>query len=478
MALAPERKLFLGVRLRRLRRELGLTQTRMAEDLGVSPSYLNHLERNQRPLTAQILLRLAEAYDIDIRSLSADHESAGAQDLSEVLADQLFRDLGIARHEIAEVAENAPGVADAIVRLYRAYGDRRRLADLGAYDRGEDGVGPGPAVTPSDWVRDYIQAQRNFFPELDEIGEAMAGEMRPELQGFFAAARDRLAERHGVQVRVVPLEVLPDSIRRYDHHRRRLMLSELLGGPGRAFSAAYQLALAEQDAVLTTLVERAAPPDGPTRRLLKVSLANYLAGATMMPYEAFREACERTFHDIELIRTRFGASYEQVCHRLTTLSRPTARGIPFFMLRVDSAGNISKRFAGAAFPFSRFGGTCPRWKIHSAFRAPGKILTQIVETPDGARYFTVSRTVWRVASPHTDEDSELAVGIGCELKYAARLIYSRGLDLANPVATEIGPACRVCERPACPQRAAEPVNRTLTVDDFTKSISPYPFAAS
>ncbi len=477
MALTPERKLFLGVRLKRLRRDLALTQSRMAEDLGVSPSYLNHLERNQRPVTAQILLRLAEVYDIDVRSLSADQDAAGAQDLSEVLADQLFRDLGIPRHEIAEVAENAPGVADAIVRLYRAYDDRRRLADLGAFDRSEDGEGPGPSVTPSDWVRDYIQTQRNFFPDLDELGEAMAAELKPELQGFAAAARARLAERHGVQVRVLPMDVLPDSIRRYDHHRRRLMLSELLGGPGRAFAVAYQLALLEHDPQLNALAEKAGAPAGPTRRLLKVSLANYLAAAMMMPYEAFRDTCEKTLHDAELIRTRFGASFEQVCHRMTTLSRPTARGVPFFMLRVDSAGNISKRFAGAAFPFSRFGGTCPRWKIHSAFRTPGKILTQIVETPDGARYFTLSRTVWRIASPYAEEDSELAIGLGCELKYASRLVYARGLDLANPVVTEIGPACRVCERPACPQRAAEPVSRTLTVDDFTKSISPYPFAA-
>src|SRR5260221_4315004 len=202
MALATERKLFLGVRLKRIRRDLGLTQTRMAEDLGVSPSYLNHLERNQRPLTAQILLRLAETYDIDIRSLSSDHDSAGHRDWSEVLADQFFGDLGIARHEIAEVAENAPGVADAIVRLYRAYADRRRLSDLGAFDRSEDGQGAGPAVTPSDWVRDYIQSQRNFFPDLDEMGEALAGELQPEPQGFAAAARERLAESHAVPTRV------------------------------------------------------------------------------------------------------------------------------------------------------------------------------------------------------------------------------------------------------------------------------------
>jgi predicted transcriptional regulator/transcriptional regulator with XRE-family HTH domain len=477
MAQSAERKLFLGVRLKRLRRELGVTQTRMAEDLGVSPSYLNHLERNQRPMTAQVLVRLAQAYDIDVRTFSGDDDAAGVRDLSEVLADQLFRDLPIPRHEVDEVARNAPGVTDAIVRLYRAYADRRRLVDAGGALR-EEAWGEGAAaVTPSDWVRDFIQAQRNFFPELDEMGEALAAELAPAPYEFEAAGRARLAERHGVQVRTAPIDLLPDSLRRYDHHRRRLLLSERLGGPSRAFAIAYQLALAEHEPELAAGVQRAAPPDPSSARLLKVSLANYLAAASMMPYEAFRQACQVTSHDIDLIGARFGASFEQVCHRLTTLSRPTARGVPFFMLRVDSAGNVSKRFAGAAFPFSRFGGACPRWNLHGAFRTPGRILTQIVETLDGARFFTLARTAPRAAPTYPAEDSDLAIGLGCELKYAERLIYARGLDLADPVVTEIGPACRVCERPACPQRAAEPLNRTLTIDDFSKSISPYPFAA-
>src|SRR5665213_2988282 len=194
MAEAPERKLFLGVRLKRLRRDLGLTQTRMAEDLGISPSYLNHLERNQRPLTAQVLLRLAQTYDIDVRSLSSDADAAGARDLAEVLADPLFRDLAIPRHEMTEVAQEAPGVADALVRLYRAYSDRRRLTDLGV-GGGPTGLGAESSPAPSDWVRDFIQGQRNFFPELDEMGEALAAELNPEPQGFAAAARlARLAE--------------------------------------------------------------------------------------------------------------------------------------------------------------------------------------------------------------------------------------------------------------------------------------------
>ncbi len=477
MALSPtDRKLFLGARLKRLRRDLGITQTRMAEDLGVSPSYLNLLERNQRPVTAQVLLRLAEAYDLDLRILSSDPESASATGLAEVFADQLFRDLGLPRHELSEVADSAPGVSEAIVRLYRAYLDQRRLGDLGAVGRPEDATLVSGVVTPSDWVRDFIQSQKNHFAELEDAADALLADLKPEPQEFTAAARARLAQVHGVQVKVVPVDVLPESVRRYDHHRKRLFLSEILTSPGRSFSVAYQLGLLERRDLLEAMADRAAPPDQPTRNLLKVSLANYLAAAMLMPYGPFQAAAEGARHDIELIGARFGVSFEQACHRLTTLARPGARGVPFFMVRVDSAGNISKRFAGSAFPFSRFGGACPRWNLHSCFRAPGRIITQIVETPDGVRYFTIARTVERIATPYAGDDADLAIGMGCELKYAERLVYSRGLDLKDPAATAIGPACRICERPACPQRAAEPISRTLTVDDFTKSISPYPFA--
>jgi len=474
---SSDRKLFLGARMKRLRRDLGLTQTRMAEDLGVSPSYLNLLERNQRPVTAQVLLRLAEAYDLDLKTLASDPEGGGAADLTEILSDQMFRDLGVPRHEISEVAESAPGVAEAIVRLYRAYLDKRRLSELGAVGRPEEGA-LETVVTPSDWVRDFIQAQKNYFGELEEAADQLSADLKPDPQDFPAAARRRLAERHGIQVRVVPVDILPESVRRFDYHRKRLFLSEVLTGAGRSFSLAYQLAVQEHGALLDTLADRAAPPDRPTRNLLKVSLANYLAAAVRMPYAAFHEAAERTGYDIELIRARFGVSFEQACHRLTTLARSGGRGVPFFMVRVDSAGNISKRFAGGAFPFSRFGGACPRWNIHSSFRTPGRIVTQIIETPDGERYFTIARTVARVATPYAGDDADLAIGMGCELKHAERLVYSRGLDLSNPMATAIGPACRICERPACPQRAAEPISRTLTVDDFTKSISPYPFASN
>lgn len=468
-----DKKLFLGGRLKRLRRDLGVTQSRMAEELGVSPSYLNLLERNQRPVTAQMLLRLAEAYDLDLRTLSADDPGGGA-DLEEVLADKMFADLGIGRHEAAEVAELSPGLAEAVARLYRAYLDRGRMIDMGAFER-PDGTVAAASSQPTDWVRDLVGAQRNHFAELETIAEAIVAQLAADPQDLGPAVRARLQARHGIQTRVMPVEAMAGSLRRYDHHRKRLMISETLAPASRIFAMCYQLALMEAPDALAALADRFAAPDRATRQLLKVFLDNYLAAAIMMPYEPFHAAMEAGGYDIERARSRFGVSYEQAAQRLTTLSRPGARGVPFFMMRLDAAGNISKRFAAGPFPFSRFGGACPRWNVHDSFKTPGRIVTQVIETPDGERYFTLSRTVRRVSGLQAGLEDELVVGLGCELKYAGKLAYARGLDIASPVTVEIGPSCRICERPACPQRAAAPINRTLLVEEASKSVSPFPF---
>jgi predicted transcriptional regulator len=287
--------------------------------------------------------------------------------------------------------------------------------------------------------------------------------------------RRRLKEGFGIEARIVPPELLDGSSQHYDLHRKRLMLSALLRPESRTFALAYQLALVEFRPLLEKMVEAAAPPDAPTMRLLHMSLANYAAGAIMMPYAPFLAAAETHRYDIDRLCALVGASVEQVAHRLTTLGRNGARGIPFFMLRVDAAGNISKRFAGEAFPFSRYGGTCPRWNLHSAFQTPGRVVTQMVETPDGQRFFTISRTVPRATRLDAREDSQLAIGLGCDVRHAPRILYADGLALADPDAIPIGPACTICPRIRCPQRAAAPAGRTLTVEVGRKTISPYPF---
>lgn len=465
---APERKLYLGGRVRRLRRELGLNQSAMAAEIGISPSYLNHLERNQRPVTAQVLLRLAEIYNVDLRTFAADGpDGTGVEQLAEIFADPMFADLGIARYELLEVADNAPSVADAVARLYAALVERRQHPAGAAPDESS-------LITPESWVRDYIQAQRNHSPEIEEAAETLSGAFG-DAAYLFEGLRRRLKEGFGVETRVVPPELLDFSSQAYDLHRKRLMLSALLRPESRTFGAAYQLALFELGPMLKRLVDGAAAPDAPTARLLLMSLANYAAGAIMMPYGRFLAAAEKLRYDVDRLCGAFGASVEQVSHRFTTLGRTGARGIPFFMLRVDGAGNISKRFAGDSFPFSRFGGTCPRWNLHAAFQTPGRVATQIVETPDGARFFTISRTVERAVRLDPRESSQLAIGLGCDVKYAPKIVYADGQDLAKPLVTPIGPACTICPRIRCPQRAAAPVGRTLAVHETEKTISPYPF---
>jgi predicted transcriptional regulator/DNA-binding XRE family transcriptional regulator len=467
---AQQRKLYLGGRLRRLRRELGVNQSAMAAELGMSPSYLNHLERNQRPLTAQVLLRLAQAYDVDLKSFTAEGEGTGSEDLAEIFADPMFSDIGIPRYELLEVADNAPSVADAVSRLYTALVERRQAPE------GSLPVGEASALTPETWVRDYIQAQRNYLGYIEEAAETLAGAIGERLF-LFAALRKRLKEGFGVDTRVVPPELLDGTSQHYDYHRKRLMLSELLRPESRSFAIAYQVALFEFRPLLTRMLESAAPPDLPTKRLLHMSLANYAAGAIVMPYADFLAAAERHRYDVDRLCAEFGASVEQVAHRLTTLGRSGARGIPFFMLRVDAAGNISKRFAGESFPFSRFGGTCPRWNLHAAFRTPERAVTQIVETPDGQRFFTISRAVERSIRLDPRENSQLAIGLGCDVKFASKIVYSDGLDLADPYVIPIGPACSICPRIRCPQRAAAPAGRTLMVNEMQKTVSPYPFLA-
>jgi XRE family transcriptional regulator, fatty acid utilization regulator len=464
-----QRKLYLGGRVRRLRRELGLNQSAMAAEIGVSPSYLNHIERNQRPVTAQVLLRLAEAYEVDLKTFATEGtEGTGPEQLGEIFADPMFSDLAVPRYELLEVSDNAPGVADAISRLYAALVDMRR------YPTAEGEAHERSPLTPQSWVRDYIQTQRNHFAPLEEAAETVAGALKDPV-AIAEPLRRRLKEGFGIEVRIVPPELLDGTAQHFDLHRKRLMLSALLRSESRTFGIAYQLALVEFRPLIMHMIQVAAPTDEPTRRLLHMSLANYAAGAIMMPYQPFLQTAEQHRYDIDRLCAEFGASVEQVAHRLTTLGRSGARGIPFFMLRVDSAGNISKRFAGESFPFSRFGGTCPRWNLHSAFQTPGRIVTQVVETPDGQRFFTVSRTVERSLRLDPHEDSQLAIGLGCDLKYAAKIGYVQGVDLVQPRVMPIGPACSICPRTRCPQRATPPAGRTLMVRETQKSIFPYPF---
>ena len=469
-----QRKLFLGARLKRLRRERGLNQSQMADQLGISGSYLNHLERNQRPVTAGILLRLAEAFDVDVKSFAAESgETAGAGQLTEVFSDPMLADLGVSRHELLELTDNAPSVAEGIARLYTAFRELQRQPA----DNGTGGADPRALITPETWVRDYIQAQRNHFPELEEGAETLGGALNHPLS-LAEPLRQRLKEAWGVDVRVVEPEIIEDASQHFDQQRRILMISSLLRSENRQFAIAYQLALLEFAPIIARMLDSARPPDPGSRRLLHMSFANYAASAILMPYGKFLRAAEEHRYAIDRLCSQFGSNVEQIAHRLTTLGRSGAKGVPFFMLRVDPAGNISKRYAGESFPFSHFGGTCPRWHLHTAFQTPGQTIRQLIETPDGQRFFTISRTIERPIRPDLRDDALLAVGLGCDVKHAPRIAYADGLDLVNTPATPVGPACAICPRLQCAYRATAPAGRMLAVEENRKTISPYPFVAA
>jgi predicted transcriptional regulator len=440
----------------------------MAAALGVSPSYLNHLEKNQRPVSAGVLVRLAASFDVDLNSFASPAiERTGPEHLAEIFADTMFADLSIPRYELVEIASNAPSVADAIARLYEAVSDSRRSPTI---------AGTGDArglVTPEAWVRDYIQAERNHFAELEESAETLSGAMHDGLS-LAEPLRRRLKEAFGITARIVPSTQIGEASQIYDPERKTLSLSSLLRSENRTFGLAYQLALVEFGPILRRMVDQANAPDQGSRNLLLVSLANYAAGAIMMPYGRFLASTEDYRYSIDKLCGEYGANVEQVAHRLTTMNRPNARGVPFFMLRCDPAGNISKRYAGENFPFSRYGGTCPRWNLHAAFQAAGQVVTQIIETPDGQRYFTVSRTIDRPI-PTGLSGGLLAIGLGCDIRHAHRLSCAEGLDLGNPPVTPVGPACAICPRVQCPYRATAPAGRALTVSAERKTISPYPF---
>lgn len=454
-----DQKLFAGHAVRRLRRQLLLTQAAMAEALGVSASYLNLVERNQRPVSATLMLRLAEVYDFDPRKLAAAEPGGGMEALRRRLADPIFADLEIDRQQMEEWLAGAPGGAEAFARAY----DR-----IGA-------AGPVAGEAPSDpgrQVRREIERWRGHFADLDMAAEALADELREAAGDPYGAMAERLRVRHQLSVRILPAEVMPGLVKRLDYHARQVQLSELLDGAGRTFALAEQLA-AEARGEIEALV-RGAGLDRPGERLYRRHLVRYFAAALVMPYGRFLRACEQTGYDLDTLQRRFGASFEQVAHRLTTLQRVGARGLPFFLVRTDRAGQVSKRFAGASgSPLAEGPGLCPLWNLTEAFGRADETLTQLIETEDGGRWFTLSRA--RTPQGAQRVKARFALGIGVAAEAARALSAARGVDLTGE-AVPVGLGCRACTRPDCPQRSAPPAGRAALANERESGVTPFGFA--
>ena len=468
-----DRRLYVGPSLRRLRRDLGLTQADMAADLEVSASYIALLERNHRPLSAEVLLRLAQTYKLDMAALTRQGANDDVARLQAVLKDPMFADIDLPSLETADVTTNFPGVTEALLRLYAAY----REEQLALADRGVAADGPGArngeVSDPVAESRRFLEARRNSFPSLDDAAERLAQQVAAQ-DGFTPYFK----ARHNLRVRRLPPEVMVGSTRRLDHHRREILLSDELDNASQTFQLALQLAYLELAAEVDAVVSQVSFATESGERLTRRALASYAAAALLMPYTPFARAVEARRYDIEALGRQFGASFEQTAHRLTTLQKPGQERVPFFFIRVDEAGNISKRLDGAGFPFARHGGGCPLWNVHQAFRTPRQVVTQWLELPDGQRFFSVARTVTAGGGGYGMPRIERAIALGCAAEHAGKLIYTQGQLPEAQVATPIGVSCRLCHRTECTARSAPPIGRSILPDDIRRTSAPFGFSDS
>ncbi|OZI67243.1 short-chain fatty acyl-CoA regulator family protein [Bordetella genomosp. 11] len=483
------RKIFMGVRLRRLREERKLTQAALAGLLRVSPSYLSQMEKNQRPLTMPVLLRLQEVFGVGADAFSEDRERRMVAALREVAAGLPAthgdgpNDARISLAEIREVAASMPAVGRALIQLHRRHREAvdrlEAIAEMVGPDEGSPDIDrPVMPPPPYEEVRDFFFTHHNHFAELDLRAERCheswgLADCTP--QGLAERLARRLRERHGVSIETPRLAM--GLQRAYDPQERRLLLPAHLEPGQQAFQMATQLAFLETDGVLRRMADAPRFSGAAARRLVRMGLANYFAAALILPYGRFLESAEALRYDIDLLGQRFGVSFETVCHRLSTMQRPEAHGVPFFFIRVDRAGNISKRQSATHFHFSRVGGTCPLWNVYEAFSQPGRIVRQLARMPDGRVYLWVARTVSRHAGGFGQPGKVFSVALGCDVEHAHRLVYAKGLDLHDAEApTPIGMGCKVCERPDCPQRAVPYIGRELDVNENVSSFTPYPMA--
>ena len=457
-----EASIFAGPALRRLRRRERLTQAATAQRLGISPSYLNLIERNQRPLSARVILQLVEQFDFDPRALREDEAIGGLDGLARRFADERFADLGVDREDLQEFLAAAPQAAAAFARLY-------------------DNAAPREAAPedPLSASRREIERWRNHFADLDHAAEELADELRLSRGDLGPALTERLRDRHQLSVRILPREVMPDSLRRLDLHARQVQLSEMLSPASRNFQLALQIAQLEFRDAVDAVAKGARFDDEAARALFARHLDGYVAAALVMPYGRFLRACEATGYDLPVLERRFGVSFEQLAHRLTTLQRVGQRGLPFFMVRIDRAGQFSKTFTGASTArFVDAEASCPLWHVHRAFERAGELQVQFVAPDDaGGReggWLTMARSVEGSGAPG---EAHFAVAIGVEAVLAADLAQARGVSLRPEDAQPIGPGCARCHRVRCRQRSLPPQGRRLDFDRERRGITPFVFAS-
>ena len=462
-------KLFPGAQLRRLRERQGLTQAAFARQIALSPSYLNQIERNQRPLPRPLLHRLSQTFGVALDYFGDAEVLRQAQAVREAMADPLFGDQPLDPAEAERLVEASPEAVRRLLLLHRAYRNQaEQLQPMRSRADTPDATGI------YEEVRDWVQDHNNYFDTLDRAAEELAGTIAHSGATAWDALAGRLRDAHGIEVRSEPELLRDGTVWRLQRREGRLLLAAEASRESRLFWMSHVVGVLEQRAAIDRVLRLSRLTTETARALARVALANYFAGALMMPYRRFLKAAEAVRYDVERLQTRFEASFEQICHRLSTLQRPGLAGIPFFFLKTDVAGNVMKRSSATRFQFARMGGPCPLWNVYRAFAAPGQVHVQLAATPDGAMYLNVARTVGRSGGHHLSRPRTVAVVLGCEAAHAAQTVYAAGLDLRDGrTAVPIGPGCRACERRDCRHRAVPPLGHALDVGSRERGLVPY-----
>ena len=455
-------KLYAGAKLREVRTGLELTQKAFAEKLGVSLPYLNQMENNNRPVSTGVVLALAQEFGYDVAQLSTGDTARLVTDMREALADPVFAEVTPPVADLRLIASNAPILTRAFLELHKAY--RQTHERLASLDEALGRDGAGLQQSPWEEVRDFFHYCDNYIDAIDHAAERFSHGSDPE--------NAAIAHLKSMKITVEYAEI--PAFRGYDPKVRKVMLSSLTPRSTQRFQLLHQIALLTQNQLFEATLDLARFHSQEARAIAKIGLANYFAGAALMPYKKFQQAAFETRHDLERLSDIFGASVEQVAHRLSTLQRPGAKGIPFFFVRVDQAGTITKRHSATRLQFARFGGACPLWNVHQAFEMPGRFLRQLAQTPDGVRYLCLARDVSKSGGSYKAPVRRYAIGLGWEVKHAPDLVYADGLETTDARAFEpIGISCRICERQDCHQRSVPPLEHKLTVDLNARGVLPY-----
>jgi predicted transcriptional regulator/transcriptional regulator with XRE-family HTH domain len=472
-----EQKIFAGPKIRRARIARGETQTAMARSLGISPSYLNLIERNQRPLTVQLLIKLASTYDFDLEELQGKGEANTISQLREVFADPLLSSDLPDQSELVEISDAAPNASAAMIKLYRAYRESLdRLSGLSRLMAKEGGEAiSGTARLPIVEMHETFERMSPYFPAIERAAQELLKNLTTG-GGMMASLKHWLHTQHHIAVQILPVETMPLWRRRFDRHSNRLLISERLSPADQVQEVAMEVAFLAERQLIGEEVEFLNFTTDEARRMARFEFARLLALAIMMPYDSFLSSARRVNYDINILRTRFSVTFAQAAWRLIMLAKHGQSAVPFFVMEIDAAGNRLRRGGTNGFPLTRFGGDCAKLIVHQAFTSPGQIFAEQVVSPDDARFIVVGRTIEGLRSGYEDRPQRTALLIGFDVAHAGEVVYGTGLTGPGAKkATEIGPACRLCERQGCIARAHPPMTRPLGLDEMVTGLSVFDF---